>query len=76
MQILAPKPIKPTATATDPTPANSPTMNSRLVRKDPTKPKKNQNTKIHQNGKTEENKFKGMPILAIHFWTRSLHLTG
>ena len=41
MRLVAPKPIKPrataTATATDPLPANSPTLHSRLVCKDKNK---------------------------------------
>ena len=35
--------LMPTAKATDPPPANSPTMHSRLVRKDPKPPPKNHN---------------------------------
>ena len=40
----------PTATATDSPPANSPTMHSWLVFKDPKYQQKNQNPKDHQNG--------------------------
>ena len=42
--------LTPTATATDPPPANSPTMHSWLVFKDPKYQQKNQNPKDHQNG--------------------------
>ena len=55
--------LTPTAIATDPPLANSPTMHSRLVRKDP-KHKKMWTHKDHWNSKNPKMS-KGMPILAI-----------
>ena len=65
--------LTPTATVTDPPPANSPTMPSMLICKDPKTQKINLNTKNHGNCKNK-NMSRGMPILAILSSTRSLKL--
>ena len=64
--------ITPTVTATDPPPAYSPTMHSRLILKDLKIIKKIQNTKKSQNGNKNKKTSRGMPILAIRSLTRSL----
>ena len=66
--------LTPTVTATDPSHANSPTMQSRLFCKDP-KIHKISKPKNHWNGKNPKTS-RGMPILAICFVTRSLQSTG
>ena len=58
--------LMPTATATDPTNANSPITHSRQVRKD---------LKVRKNVKTGKMS-RGMPILAIRSPTRSLQSNG
>ena len=63
--------LTPTATATDPFPANSPIMHSRLVRKKTQKFQKQKNIKT-----AKAQKSRGMPILAIHSLTRNLQSTG
>ena len=60
-----------TATATDPPPANSSIMHSRLVHKDPKTQNKSKCNKNNNNPKMS----RGMPILAIHSSSRSLQST-
>ena len=59
-----------TATATDPPPSISPTMHSRLVHKDPKKPKHKKSLK------RQKPKSRGVQKLVIHSLTRSLQSTG
>ena len=69
--------LTPTTTATDPPPANSPTIHSRRVCKD-TKTQKNvktHNNKKHRNGDNQKTS-RVMPILAIGSLTRSLQPIG
>ena len=67
--------LTPTATATNPPPANSPIiMHSRLVCKDP---KTRNNFKRQKSSKRQKLKMsRGMPILVIYSLTRSLQFTG
>ena len=60
-----------TATASDPSPAKSPIIHSRLVRKDP-RPK---NAKYHWNNQNPKTSV-GIPIIGICFSTRNLQSTG
>ena len=63
-----------TATATDPPPANSPFVQSRLVHKDPQIQKNIENKKNIWNEKILKMS-RGMPILAIRSLSRSLQFT-
>ena len=67
--------LAPTGTATDPHPANSPIMHSRLVCKDHKTKQKYQKAKNHWNNKTPK-MCRGIPILAIWSSTRSHRPTG
>ena len=67
--------LTPIATATDPPPANSPIMHSRLFCKDPKNHRIFDNAKNPQNGKNTKMS-RGIPILAIRSSTRSLPSTG
>ena len=62
--------LLPTATATDPPPADSPTMHNRLVLKDQTT-QTIKNSKSHQNRKTTKIS-RSMPTLLICSLTRSV----
>ena len=68
--------LTPTVTAPDPPPANSPTMHSMLVRKDPKTQKNFKTQKSHKMAKKTHKKTGGMPILAIRSSTISLQSTG
>ena len=65
--------LTPTATATDPSPANSPIMHSRLVCQPNFSP--SSKAQSHWNNK-KTNTSRGMPILPIRSSTRSLQFTG
>ena len=67
--------LMPKATATDPPPANSPTMHSRMVGKD----QKNQNKNLNKREREKKCKSKmsrGRPNLRLRSLTRSLQSTG